>query len=554
MNKKYLYLTLLIIFLISCESSSSEELQSNSFEELETSRSIEVATTSNQSLTTTIPSTTTTTIPSTTTTIPSTTTTTLAISKTVNNKLKNFSLEEADPFCIGPISFKDFQDGYYFFIKHSWNSSFNCDYSDFDKDSQQGVVVLIEGESNIPELSPNIVMECSVDDEGKFFYSSIYLDYFPESLNLPGDSIYSSFDSYVFDNVSYGKGIVLSSFDSYLPRYHSVEYEYNASGGSDGEFWYEQDKLTFPINGNFKYYFFHSENLEIKIPLNPRLISVYKQSDAVFNFNLGNIYESFRTIREVNGLNQNYQSLFSNNNFISSCFDQYSYTAPVKKYENKNIDNSLEADAKKYFQLTRRLLLGTQILERLETNYSIYMLYQLFDAETYSRNPVLNLSVYFDDEVEPSIRENKVFTSPNNEYSWEFNKFFKFINTEDIQSADIIIYGNYENYLNNIQENFENIDECILNQTCSSVFTTNIYDNSNESYSSFYRAHMYLFSIDSFEEFIKYYLVGDQYPNISLDELKSIYSRIPFKLDSYDRAGWAALDLETFVSWFMSFD
>jgi hypothetical protein len=60
--------------------------------------------------------------------------------------------------------------------------------------------------------------------------------------------------------------------------------------------------------------------------------------------------------------------------------------------------------------------------------------------------------------------------------------------------------------------------------------------------------------MDSFEKFIKYYLVGDQYPNISLDELKLIYSRVPFKLDSYDLAGWAALDIETFISWFMSFD
>ena len=534
-----------MIFLVSCESSSIEELESNSFEELETSRNINVTTTSNQNLATTSTSTT------------STTSTTLAVSESINNNLKSFSLEEAMVWCSGPVSFKDFKGGYYFFVKHNWNDSFNCDYSDFDKESQNSVVVLIEGESNIPELSPNIVMECSVDDEGNFISSSIYLDYFPESSNLPGNSIYSSFDSYVFDNVSYGNGVVLSSFDNYLPRYHSVEYEYNTSGGSDGEFWYEPDKLTFPINGNFKYYFFHSENLEIKIPLDPRLISIYEQSDAVFKFNLGNIYESFRLIREVNGLNQNYQGLYSNNNFISSCFDQYSYTAPVKKYENKNIDNSLKADAKKYFQLTRRLILGTQLLERLDNERN--MLYQLFDAETYSKNPVLDLFVYFDDEVELSIRDSKIFSSPTSQYSWESNEFFKFIKTDEIQRADIIIYGNYANYLNNIQENNDNIDECILNQTCSSVFTTNIYDNSNENYSpsiysSFYRAHMYLFSMDSFEKFIKYYLVGDQYPNISLDELKLIYSRVPFKLDSYDLAGWAALDIETFISWFMSFD
>jgi hypothetical protein len=550
MKKKYLFLTLFILFLISCESTSSNELQNSTFEELETARNIDVTTTSNQNLTTSTTTTTSTT---------STTTTTLPVSKSINNIIKSFSLEEAEPWCSGPVSFIDFQNGYYFFVKHDWNSSFNCDYSDFDNDSQNSVVVLIEGESNITELSPNIVMECSLDEKGNFITSSVSLDYFPESSNLPGKSIYSSFNSYVFDNVSYGNGVVLSSFDNYLPRYHSVEYELNASGGSDGEFWYEPDKMTFPINGNFKYYFFHSENLKIKIPLDPRLIGIYEKSEAIFDFNLGNIYDSFKSIREVNGLNQNYQSLFSNKNFISSCFDQYSYTAPVKDYENKNIDNSLKADAKKYFQLTRRLLLGTQLLERLEKQIT-YMLYQLFDAETYSRNPELDLFVYFDDEVELSIRDSKTFLSGNNQYNWKSNEFFKFIKTDQVQRADIIIYGNYENYLKNLQENYENnIEECILNQTCSSVFTTNNYDNSNDNYSpsdysSFYRAHMYLFSMDSFEGFIKYYLVGDQHPNISLDELKSIYSRIPFKLDSYDRAGWASLDIETFISWFIGFD
>ena len=148
-----------MIFLVSCESSSIEELESNSFEELETSRNITVTTTSNQNLATTSTSTT------------STTSTTLAVSESINNNLKSFSLEEAMVWCSGPVSFKDFKGGYYFFVKHNWNDSFNCDYSDFDKESQNSVVVLIEGESNIPELSPNIVMECSVADYMGLGYS-----------------------------------------------------------------------------------------------------------------------------------------------------------------------------------------------------------------------------------------------------------------------------------------------------------------------------------------------------------------------------------------------